>query len=341
LGTRLAPFLAGVAACAILEDGHGGPTETKPRRETTRQRWARLGFERWTGVDGLRIHFVEAGTGDPIFLLHGMGDCAIGWRGQIEPLAEAGLRAIAWDMIGAGLSDKPLDRDVSIPAMQALFDAFRERLGVGRAILVGSSYGGAIALLQARLRPETVRALVLIDPACYADPEVTDHARLFQKKWFTDLVYPLIPAGWLARYGLKQCVGSIDPALLEEYEAEARRPGVKEFFLRLEQQVVPADPRAFEEGHREIRAPTLILWGRNDRLLPLRHGERLAREVPGAELVVLDAGHIAHLERPEETNRVLRRFIGARAGGRRGVRAPRRGGPAARHGLVPRGSAPA
>ncbi|MCI0589369.1 MAG: alpha/beta hydrolase [Planctomycetes bacterium] len=310
--TGIAPLLSAVGACALLEDGHGGPAERSLGRETTRQRWARLGFERWTEVDGLRIHFVEAGTGEPVFLLHGMGDCAIGWRGQLETLAEAGFRAIAWDMAGAGLSDKPLDRDVSIPAMRALLDAFRERLGVKRAILVGSSYGGAIALLQASIRPETVRALVLIDPACYADPEVTDHARLFQARWFTDLVYPLIPAGWLARYGLRQCVGSVDAlpeGLLEEYEAEARRPGVREFFVRLEQQVVPADPRAFEAGHREIRAPTLILWGRNDRLLPLRHGERLAREIPGAELVVLEAGHISHLERLEETNRFLLRFF--------------------------------
>ena len=312
LATRRAPFLAAVCAGAILGDGHGRPPQTLPRGETTRQRWARLGYERWTEVDGLRIHFVEAGTGEPVFLLHGMGDCAIGWRGQLETLAEAGFRAIAWDMAGAGLSDKPLDRDVSIPAMRALFDTFRERLGVGRAVLVGSSYGGAIALLQARLLPETVRALVLMDPACYADPEVTDHARLFQSRWFTDLVYPLIPAGWLARMGLRQCVGAVDAlpeGLLEEYEAEARRPGVKEFFVRLEQQVVPADPRAFEEGHREIRAPTLILWGRNDRLLPLRHGERLAREIPGAEIVVLDTGHIPHLERPEETNRILLAFL--------------------------------
>ncbi len=310
--TGLVPLLSALGACALLEDGHGGPTEKSPRCETTRERWARLGYERWTEVDGLRIHFVEAGTGEPVFLLHGMGDCAIGWRGQLETLAGEGFSAIAWDMAGAGLSDKPLDRAVSIPAMRALFDAFRERLGVKRAILVGSSYGGAIALLQARMRPETVRALVLIDPACYADPEVTDHARLFQARWFTDLVYPLIPAGWLARFGIRQCVGSLDalPAgLLEEYEEEARRPGVKESFVRLEQQVVPADPRAFEEGHREIRAPTLVLWGRNDRLLPLRHGERLAREIPGAELVVLDAGHIAHLERPEETNRILLAFL--------------------------------
>ncbi|HKB14510.1 MAG TPA: alpha/beta hydrolase [Planctomycetota bacterium] len=312
VSTRLAPFLAAVGACGLLEDGHGRPRETAPRSETTRERWARLGFERWTGVDGLRIHYVEAGSGAPVFLLHGMGDCAIGWRGQVEALAEAGYRVIAWDMIGSGLSDKPLDRDVSIPAMRALFDGFRERLGVERAVLVGSSYGGAIALLQARLRPQTVRALVLIDPACYADAEVTDHARLFQSRWFTDLLYPLVPAGWLARYGIRQCVASTEAlpeGLLEEYEEEARRPGVKEFFVRLEQQVVPADPRAFEEGHREIRAPTLILWGRNDRLLPLRHGERLAREIPGAEFVVLDAGHIAHLERPAETNRILLGFL--------------------------------
>ncbi|HET6202226.1 MAG TPA: alpha/beta hydrolase [Planctomycetota bacterium] len=300
--------LAAAGACALLEDGHGKPRGPSGR-ETTRERWARLGLDRSVEADGLQIHYVEAGTGEPVFLLHGMGDCAIGWRGQVEPLAQGGYRAIAWDMPGAGLSDKPLDRDVSIPSMRALFDAFRERLGVGRAVLVGSSYGGAIALLQARLRPGTVRALLLIDPACYADPEVTDHARLFQERWFTGLVWPLLPAGFLARYGLRQCVGSIDPALLEEYAAEAQRPGAKDFFVRLEQQVVPPDPLAFEEGHRQIRAPTRILWGRNDRLLPVRLGERLAREIPGAELVLLDAGHIAHLERPAETNRIVLEFL--------------------------------
>ncbi|HET6202222.1 MAG TPA: alpha/beta fold hydrolase [Planctomycetota bacterium] len=298
-----------------------------PSRETVRRRWARLGFAREVEVDGLRLHYVEAGTGPAVFLLHGMGDCAIGWRGQLEPLAEAGFRAIAWDMPGAGLSVKPLDRAYSIAAVAEVFEEFRARLGIERGALVGSSYGGGVALLHARLQPERVPGLVVIDPACYSDG-VGAYTRLFKNPWFNRLVYPLVPARTLVRIGLRQCVPDLSvlgPGILEEYAAEARRPGAKSAFARFEQDVVPDDPAPFEAGHREIRVPTLVLWGRRDRVLPLDHGERLAREIPGARLLVLEAEHIPHVERPEETNRAILAFLrehrapagGAASGARR------------------------
>jgi pimeloyl-ACP methyl ester carboxylesterase len=281
------------------------------RRETTRERWARLGFDREVEVDGVRLHYVEAGGGAPVFLLHGMGDSAIGWRRQLEPLAAAGFRAIAWDMMGAGLSAKPVLRDYSIPAIAALFDEFRRALGVRRAHLLGASFGGGVALLQARHRPETIESLVLVDPACYADG-VGKYVRLFRAGWFSRVVYPLVPAGLLVRLGMKQCLDDLSvlgPGVMAEIVREARRRGAKGAFARFEQCVMPEDPSEFEAGHREIRAPTLVLWGRRDRVLPMRHGERLAREILGARLVVIDSGHIPHVERPEEANRHILPFL--------------------------------
>ncbi len=282
-----------------------------PPRETIRRRWERLGYAREVEVDGLKIHYVEAGSGPAVFLVHGMGDCAIGWRHQLEPLAEAGYRAIAWDMMGAGLSDKPVEREYSMPAMAELLEKFRARLGIERAALVGSSYGGGVALLQARMRPNRVRALVGVDPACYADG-VGSYTRLFSNPWFNRLLYPLVPARLLVRIGLGQCVPDlavIGREVFEEYVREAKRPGAKSAFARFEQDVMPEDPAPFEAGHRDIRVPTLVLWGRGDRVLPLQHGERLAREIPGARLAVLEAEHIPHVERAEESNRLLLPFL--------------------------------
>jgi len=281
------------------------------RRETARERWARLGLDREVVVDGLRLHYVEAGEGPPLFLLHGMGDCAIGWRYQLEAFAAAGRRAIAWEMMGSGLSEKPLDRDYSIPAMASLFDAFRRAVGVDRADLVGSSYGGGVALIQARERPESVSAMALLDPACYSDG-VGKFVRLFRAGWFSRLVYPLVPARTLVRLGMEQCFDDLAVLgwdVLDEYVREARRPGTKSAFARFEQSVMPEDPDVFEAGHRDVRVPTLVVWGRRDRVLPLRHGERLAKEIPGARLVVLDSGHVPHVERPEELNREVLAFL--------------------------------
>jgi pimeloyl-ACP methyl ester carboxylesterase len=288
-----------------------------PPRETIRSRWERLGYAREVEVDGLRIHYVEAGSGPAVLLVHGMGDCAIGWRHQLELLAEEGYRAIAWDMMGAGLSDKPVDREYSMPAMAELLEKFRARLGIERAALVGSSYGGGVALLQARMRPHRVSALVGVDPACYAEG-VGSYTRLFKNAWFNRLLYPLVPARLLVRIGLGQCVphlSVIGREVLEEYVREAKRPGAKSAFARFEQDVMPEDPAPFEAGHREIPVPTLILWGRRDRVLPVAHGQRLAREIPGARLLLLEAEHIPHVERAEETNRALLGFLRETVGG--------------------------
>ncbi|MCI0589364.1 MAG: alpha/beta fold hydrolase [Planctomycetes bacterium] len=305
-----------------------------PPRETIRRRWERLGYAREVEVDGVRIHYVEAGTGPAVFLVHGMGDCSIGWRHQLETLAGAGYRAIAWDMMGAGLSDKPVEREYSMPAMAELLESFRARLGIERAALVGSSYGGGVALLQARRRPDRVSALVGVDPACYADG-VGSYTRLFNNPWFNRLLYPLVPARLLVRIGLGQCVPDlsvIGSEVFEEYVREAKRPGAKSAFARFEQDVMPEDPAPFEAGHREIPVPTLILWGRRDRVLPVAHGERLAREIPGARLLLLEAEHIPHVERAEETNRALLGFLretvgGSPASGGRDYGATRRNSP--------------
>jgi pimeloyl-ACP methyl ester carboxylesterase len=138
-------------------------------------------------------------------------------------------------------------------------------------------------------------------------------------RWFwnapllADAVLGVLPARTIAEIGLGRNVHSHDALpepLVDAYARDAARPGAIRAFLAQERQLVPADAEAWEARHRTIRAPALIVWGREDAILPLEQGERLARDIPGARLVVLDGvGHAAQLEAPDRLLEVALPFL--------------------------------
>lgn len=260
-------------------------------------------------IAGESVFVRQTGAGMDVVLLHGLGDSSLGWQYLEGPLVEAGHRVTIWDALGAGRSGKPADGDYTIAAHLRRLVAALDLLAIERAIVVGHSLGGSLALVLANAHPERVAALCLIDPAAYREGALGGRW-FWDVPLFAEIVLGLLSTEMLVDFGLEQ--NFADPAripveLRKLYIREARREAMVDALILQERQLIPDDPEAWEAGHRSIRTPTLILWGENDALVPVAQGRRLAREIAGAKLVVLP--NLAHSPQLEEPRAVLAHLV--------------------------------
>ena len=263
-------------------------------------------------IDGHVIFVRQVGEGPDVVLLHGLGDSSIGWQYLEDPLVEAGYRVTIWDALGAGRSHKPAGGDYGIEAHLRRLTQVLDRLNVERAVVVGHSLGGSVALMLAQKHPERTKALFLIDPGAYREGAVDD-SLFWDVPLLAEALLGLLCAETLVDYGLEQNFrdrSKIPEELRRLYIREAKRDGVVGALIEQERQLIPEDPEAWEAGHRQIAVPMLILWGEHDALVPVEQGRRLAREVPGAELIVLPGlAHSPQLEAPEKVLEHLLPFL--------------------------------
>ena len=303
--TRLAVLLALVGALA-------GALAVYDRPPVAPGTWlAAAGLEaRHETVEGHRLRYVRSGSGPAVVLVHGFGSSLYTWKDVIPALA-ASHDVVALDLPGFGESDQPADLSFEdFPrAVVGLMDA----LGIARATLVGNSMGGATAAVVAARHPDRVTALVLIDAAGFnlAPSEHPGMVRLTESSLAP--VLSLSPGKRLmVESSLRQVFhdpAKVTPERLSEYLHAALRPGTLPAIrslgasLRERSDVVQAAlPR--------IQAPTLVLWGDDDRWIPIAHADRFVAAIPGARKVVIRAcGHVPQEEKPEEVARLLLEFL--------------------------------
>jgi pimeloyl-ACP methyl ester carboxylesterase len=273
---------------------------------------------RFVDLDG-PVHVADfGGRGTPIVLVHGLGGSHANWLAVGERLAERG-RVLAPDLAGFGRT--PLaGRSSGVGANRALLDRFLGASCEEPAVLVGNSMGGLIALMEAALRPEKVAALVLVGPAqprpilasadwtvvatfaAYALPMVGETF----VRWRARL---LGPEG-LVRQTLALCcvdASRVPPDVFAAHvalaeERAAGMPWAAEAFLGAARSVVARTIRAgwFADLVRAVKAPTLLLQGDCDRLVPLAASRAVAQSRPDWRLEVLPGiGHVPQLEAPE------------------------------------------
>lgn len=256
-------------------------------------------------IDGVRLAFRDRGTGEPVVLLHGTPSHSYIWRDVLPTIESAGHRVIAYDLLGFGRSERPVDRDTSVTAQAELLDAVLTECGIAEPVnLVGHDIGGAIAQIYATGRPERVRRLVLIDTVSY-DSWPSSSWRAIIRDQLAG--YSTMSADEFERMLVGQLAMTVsDPVrmtgeVLDAYLAPYRSAlGRSSFF---EHQV-----RHYDSTHTEriverlpaLTMPVRIVWGADDRWQPVSYGRRLAADIPGAELVVLPgAGHFAMEDCPE------------------------------------------
>jgi pimeloyl-ACP methyl ester carboxylesterase len=266
---------------------------------------------RYETIDGLRVRYVRAGSGPGVVLLHGFASSIYTWKDVLPELAKR-RDVLALDFPGFGESDQPEDLDAA--RYPGLVFGLCDRLGLGRVAIVGNSMGGGVATIMAGERPERVEALVLLDAAGFdlSPSQRPWIIRLAGLKYGGLLVDNLPVRGLLLRRGLNQVFH--DPSLVtaeryDEYLAPLVRPGALASMRSL--LLTRANERArVREAAGRVKARTLVVWGRNDRWVPVEQADRYLAAIPGACKVVLeDCGHLPQEERPQELLGLLREFL--------------------------------
>ncbi len=255
-------------------------------------------------VFGQKIHYREAGSGPTIVLIHGLGGDSLFWAGTMTELSKK-YRVIAPDQIGFGQSDKPF-LSYRIGTYVDFLDSFLAQLKVEKAHIAGISLGGWIAATYTLTYPNRVEKLILVDAAGYAPPKDFD-PRFFQN------LFPTTRAQ--VRQSLSLIVYNnaifnndfaIDFALTKRFSAGDG------YTI---QQIIESVKRGedFYDGKLgQIKNQTLIIWGKQDGLITLDNGERLKKEIPNSQLVVIDkCGHGPPFEKPAEFNETVSKFLSA------------------------------
>lgn len=270
---------------------------------------------RFVDVDGVRVHYQEAGDQNApvLVLIHGFASSTLVWSKVFLRLAAAGFRVIAVDMLGFGYSGKPRSGEYTIAGQAGILMGLLDRLNIKRANLVGSSYGGAVAATCALDYAQRVTRLVLIGTVNNNQPLNYKLMRMFGSPVFGDVVSPLlIGSRRLLRRRMKR-VYDRHEWLLDERRVDARHlplraSGTQRAIIRT---VRRWDAERISRDAHLIKQPTLLLWGENDCEIPLADGERLHERIPGSRLIVfLNCGHIPHEEYPEEFTGVVADFCG-------------------------------
>jgi pimeloyl-ACP methyl ester carboxylesterase len=269
-------------------------------------------------TDGGRLFAVDRGPlasdPPPLVLLHGLLVTHHAFRAIIDPLA-AERRVIALDLPGCGESDRP-DPDAAdgyaLPWLAARVHEALGALGVVRCDVLAHSFGGAVAVELALAVPALVRRLVLVDPVVFP-MALPLEGRLA-------LLPRLGPYVWKQLYrraDLRRHLVRVlcTPELLDEravdvYWDRLAREGGREAAYAMLQRMEGLDPLG--ERLARVQAPTRVVWGDRDALVPVETGERIARMMPAAELVVVEGcGHAVPEERPEALVELVRGFLDA------------------------------
>jgi pimeloyl-ACP methyl ester carboxylesterase len=256
------------------------------------------------------------GNGDPVLCVHGLGANIFTWRHFVAPFSKQN-KLILVDLRGFGSSPKPADNHYSIE--QHADDIYRIILNddLKKLTLIGNSLGGAIALLVAlRLceqEPARLSRLVLIDAGAYKEylPGYLKLMRTFLGK----LIVYLTPSKLAAKFVLKASYydkNKITPEQVKAYADPIASEGGRHALLETARQCVPANSDEVISKLNRITVPTLILWGKDDAVIPLKVGELLDQALPDSKLEVIEqCGHIPQEEKPEETISSISSFINA------------------------------
>jgi len=259
---------------------------------------------RFIDIDGIRVHYQEAGdkSNPPLVLIHGFASSTLVWSKVFLDLAAAGFRVIAVDLLGFGYSGKPRNVEYTIAGQASFLMTLLERLGIRRATLVGSSYGGAVAATCALDHPQRVEKLILVGTVHNNQPLRFNLMRLFGSPVLGDVVSPLlIGSRRLLRWRMKRVYDrhalAVDEKYVDARHFPLRAAGTQRAIIRT---VRGWDAERISRDAHLIQQPTLLLWGENDIEIPLENGERLHEQISGSRLVIfLECGHQPHEEYPE------------------------------------------
>jgi pimeloyl-ACP methyl ester carboxylesterase len=264
------------------------------------------------------VQGAELGTDGAIVLLHDILGGAFAWDAILPQLSGLQRAVYAIDLLGYGQSDHPWPADTSVWGHADCLALLFEQLNLTNIVLVGHGIGGGVAqILATRLSSKRVASLVLIDTICYDHAFAPDWPLVDMKKGqdpevplgvdLTDLQNEL-------RANLPKAVVNVSAfaRTIDQYIAPWNSHVGKEEFYQHVRLLIPYYSNAVSSDLKVLGRPVLIIWGEKDQQNPLEYGERLFREIPESNLVVVqNAGHLVLFDAPDEVAGALNKFISA------------------------------
>lgn len=270
-------------------------------------------------LDGIALHFVTEGSGAPVLLLHGLGGFAAVWRHNIPVLGHH-ANVIALDLPGFGRSSKP-PGSYPLGFFARALEAFRRGLGLDRLTLVGHSMGGAVAAAYALDYPSRVERLALVGAAVPGfGYRASGVYRLLALRALGEVVAGLMWPG-LLKTALARCFARPDPDEIDflvrtGFSVRASPEGRAAFLstLRSVKADFAAEADRYRHGLRSLALPVLLIHGRQDRVVPPAHPERVAAHLRNPTVRWLEGcGHFPQIEHRDAVNGWLAEFLLSRA----------------------------
>ncbi|MGA7703831.1 MAG: alpha/beta hydrolase [Solirubrobacteraceae bacterium] len=291
----------------------------QPYGPTGRSAWLEVDWrehQRWIQVAGTPLNVIDMGEGDPIVFVHGLSGSWPNWLEQLPVFART-HRVIAMDLPGFGHSPMP-NQDITISGYARILDGLCNVLAIDAATVVGNSMGGFVSAELAIAFPQRVERLVLVSAAGISTYQ---HREVQRLEPYLRRLAPMLAAytGWTAarsdwiarRPGLRNMTlgtvtrhpSRLPAALAAEQLRGAGKPG---FMQALRANI----DYPIAERLPEIACPTLIVWGAEDKIIPVGDADMFERLIPNSRKVVFEGtGHVAMLERPTAFNELLEQFM--------------------------------
>ena len=266
-------------------------------------------------VGGHRVHYLRAGSGTPVVLVHGLLAHSFSWRHAVPALARH-FTVYAPDLLGIGFSERVPGLDCSMGASAQRLIAFFDALNLRAFDLVGTSHGGALSTIVAAELGNRIRRLVLV-------ASVNPWSRVGRKRiavlsspagaWFFRKSFlRLKPLNDYVLTRLYADPSKIAPGTFEGYAEPLKIAGSAEYLLAVVRGW-QRDLRDLERYYEKIRVPTLLVWGDRDAAVLPSSAFHVQRAIPGSKLVIVpNVGHLPYEEAPEEFNRVLLEFLSSK-----------------------------
>ncbi len=266
-------------------------------------------------INELLLTSSSSGEGIPVLLIHGFGASSYSWRHIIEPLAQK-YRVITIDLKGFGESPKPRDDLYSVYEQARLVRNFILENNLQNVHIIGHSYGGGVALVTSvylsASHPNLQNSLVLIDSIAYPQ-DLPNFVKVLATPILGPLVIYAIPNTTQVKNLLEKVYFNdtlIPQSAIDRYAGNLGKPNAKYATLTTARQMLPTDLQQFSDNYANLTIPTLIIWSRDDEIVPLAIGERLHKDLPNSEMVVLnDVGHAIQEEKPSLLLPYLQQFL--------------------------------
>jgi pimeloyl-ACP methyl ester carboxylesterase len=271
--------------------------------------------DHWITLDGARMRYLRSGSGPALLLVHGLLGYSFSWRYALPYLARQ-ARVHAVDMLGVGFSDRPRNLDCCLQANADRLLRFLDAVGEDTCDLLGTSHGGAVAMMAASLAPERIRRLVLVAPVNPWSHHGKQMAAFLSSRTIAPLFLRIAPL--LERthgYFLRRLYGDtrrIRPGTLEGYSAPFAMPGAFAHGIGIlstwDQDLAQLESVLPKISH----IPTLLMWGSVDPAVDPASVEPLRRQFKRCRVLMLDGvGHLPYEEVPEQFNHAVAEFLAA------------------------------